>query len=269
MIDIESPLKDAAKVWIDEEARGLSAHPDAETWERYGAGALPAEETEALRDHLVVCRECRRRVLESPRAGTAVVAEPEAGISSADAEERRAWHGLKQRLAEVTPPEPAVLPRAAPAGGRGWGSRVSPWIAVVSLSFAGWLWHQANQPRLGVVIAEAVPAGSSRGAGDATGARGEGRPIALLVPLPVEVEVGTPVRVEILDGAGAVRWRGETRVIAEGEIGLEIPARYRRGGIQVRLSAPAGDGETGGEWKALGTFGVATPTGGGGEAATP
>ena len=265
MIDIESPLRDAAKSWIDEEARGLSAHPEAATWERYGAGDLPAEEIEALRDHLVACRECRRQVLEGPRAGRTVVAEPEP--EAADAEERQAWHSLRRRLDDLTPPETVAVLPAHPASARGWLPRVSPWIAVLSLAFAGWVGYRANQPRLGLVIAEAVPAGSSRGAGDLPPAEGEDRPLALLVPLPAEVAVGSPVRVEILDGAGAVRWHGETRVSVEGELGLEIPARYRRGGLEVRLSAP--DGEAEGAWRVLGTFGVAAPAGGGEEPSVP
>ena len=103
MINIESRLTDVAKGWIDEEARTLAGHPDAATWERYGAGELPAGEIETLRDHLVTCRACRKLVLGGPKAGATIVPEPEVAMASADAEERRAWHELKKQYDEMTP----------------------------------------------------------------------------------------------------------------------------------------------------------------------
>ncbi len=264
MIDLESRLAAVAKTWIDEEARSVSAHPDAATWERYGAGQLPAAEIETLRDHLVSCRTCRKLVLGGPQAGATIVADSPIAMPSADAEERRAWHELRRKFDEMTPP--ALVP---PLSGRKWLSWASPMVAVLSLSIAGWTWYQANQPHLGVVIAEAVPAGQARGGAARGIEEGEGRPLALLLPLP-ELAAGTPVRVEILDGEGKVEWQGESPATAEGEYGLEIPARFRRiPGCQVRVSVPAGDGENAGSWRALGTFVVTAPAGGPGEDSAP
>jgi hypothetical protein len=252
MIDMETRLAVVAKTWIDEEARSLSAHPDAATWERYGAGELPAEQIETLRDHLVSCRTCRKLVLGSPNAGATIVAD--ARTTPADAEERRAWHELRRRIDEMAQPAP-VPPLSS---GRRWLTWASPLVAVLSLSIAGWTWYQANQPRLGVVIAEAVPAGGSRGAARGI-EEGEGRPLALLVPLP-DLPAGTPVRVEILDGAGAVVWQGESPATEEGEYGIEIPVRFRRlPGCQVRLSARATEAGEAEPWKVLGTFAVNAP----------
>ncbi|HXU32551.1 MAG TPA: zf-HC2 domain-containing protein [Thermoanaerobaculia bacterium] len=257
MIEIESRLTGVAKGWIDQEGRALSGHPDAATWERYGSGELPPGEIESLRDHLVTCRECRKLVLAGPKAGATIVPEREAAMASADAEERRAWHSLRRQVDETTPP-PAAL-RPPPATARKWMSWASPLVAVASLTVAGWTWYQANQPHIGVMIAEAVPAGQARG-GTARGIEeGEGRPLALLVPLP-DLAAGTPVRVEILDGTGAVEWRGESPATADGEYGIEIPPRFRRiPGCQVRLSVPAGEGEGTEGWKELGTFVVTAP----------
>ena len=86
MIDLESRLAAVAKTWIDEEARAVSAHPDAATWERYGAGELPAAEIETLRDHLVSCRTCRKLVLGSSKAGVTIAADSKIEMTSADAE---------------------------------------------------------------------------------------------------------------------------------------------------------------------------------------
>jgi hypothetical protein len=164
---------------------------------------------------------------------------------------------------EMTPP--ASMP--PPPSERNWLSWASPLVAVLSLSVAGWIGYQANQPRLGVVIAEAVPAGQARG-GSARGIEeGEGRPLALLLPLS-DLSAGTRVRVEILDGAGKVEWRGESPATAEGEYGLEIPARFRRiPGCQVRVSVPATDEGNGDSWRALGTFVVTAPAGQGEDSA--
>jgi len=264
MIDLESRLAAVAKTWIDEQARSVSAHPDAATWERYGAGELPAAEIETLRDHLVSCRTCRKLVLGGPKAGATIVAEPEVAMATADAEERRAWHELRKQFDEITPPTLMPPPRA-----RSWTTWVPTLVAVMSFATAGWTWHQANQPHLGVVIAEAVPAGQARGGPSRGIEEGEGRPLALLLPLP-ELSAGTPVRVEILDGEGEVEWQGESPATAEGEYGLEIPARFRRiPGCQVRVSVPAGDGGTAESWRALGTFVVTAPAGGQGEDSAP
>ena len=277
-MNIESRLSEVAKRWIDEEEGALLGHPESAIWSRYNAGELAPEEIERLRDHLVSCRSCRSAVFEAPKFGTTIVPEPGATLAQSDEEVPRAWHALRRRVedpidrTEETEPVEGV-PRAAPPA-RGRLTWLPTMVAVLSLSFAGWVWHQANQPRLGVVIAEAVPAGSSRGdaapGGSAQGGEeGKGRSLALLVPLPPDLAVGTPVRVEILDEDGAVEWRGESRSIAEGEFGLEIPPRYRRAGYQVRLSVPAGEGDAGETWKVLGTFGLPAPAGDSGEAATP
>lgn len=251
MIDMESRLAKVARTWIDEQASSLDRHPDAATWARYRAGDLPAGEIEALRDHLVTCRACRKLVLADPKAGATRVADSDA--AAADAEQQAAWQKARRTFEEMSPPVPAP----PPASGRGWITWASPLVAVLALAIAGWTGYQANQPRLGVVIAEAVPAGGSRGAAQG-GAQGEGRPLALLLPLP-GLPAGTPVRVEILDGAGAVSWQGEGTTTTNGEYGLEIPARFRRpDGCQVRVSAPA-EAEGKREWKPLGTFVVNSP----------
>ncbi|HEV7669774.1 MAG TPA: hypothetical protein VGS22_14725 [Thermoanaerobaculia bacterium] len=262
MIDIESRLADVAKGWIDEEAKTLAGHPDAATWTRYGAGELPAEKVEELRDHLVTCRVCRKMVLGGPKAGATIVAEPEVGMGSADAEERRAWHALRKQFDEMTPP--TLMP--SHSAGRKWVSWVSPFVAVVSLATAGWFWRQANQPELGLLIAEVTPAGSSRGVSVAGIAEGKGQPLALLLPAP-ELTAGTPVRVEILGGKGEVEWTGEAPATADEEYGMKLPARFRRPeGCQVRLLIPA---KGGGEWKELGTFVVTVPSFGPGDDSAP
>ncbi len=267
MIDMESRLADAAKAWIDEGTRALTGHPEAATWLHYGAGELPPEQVETLRDHLVTCRACRQLVLAGPKAGETLVAESQAA-RVADAEERRAWHELRRRFDEVPPKDltPQVL-MPPHRSGKTWLSWASPLVAVLSLSIAGWTWYQANQPRLGVVIAEAVATGGSRGA--ERGIDGvEGHSLALLVPLP-GLTAGTPVRVEFLDGTGAVVWRGEAPATEDGEYGIEIPVRFRRlPGGRLRCSVPAGAGNAGG-WKEVGTFGVGSPAEGSGESSAP
>ncbi len=251
MVEIEARLARAAKDWIDEEARDLGSHPEASLWERYAAGLLDAEQVETLRDHLVACRACRKVMLAAPSAGKTVVDEPEVSLARADAEERRAYAELRKRLDETAvPAEMASAMQALPPPARG-GVRWAPYlVALLAFAFAGWSWHQARQPRVGVAIAEAIPADSTRGVSEPAGAVEEGsdRPIAILVPLP-GLEAGAPVRVEIVNGAGVVVWRGEGRSVASGELGLEVPARFRKGGISLRLST-----RKNGNTQALGTF---------------
>lgn len=271
-MNIESRLSEVAKRWIDEEEGALLGHPESAIWSRYNAGELPPEEIEQLRDHLVSCRSCRSAVFEAPMFGTTIVPEPEPTLAQSDEEDRQAWHALHRRVDDpIDRREEAGsvewVPREVPAARR-WLTWVPTVAAVLSLAMAGWTWRQAHQPRLGLVIAEAVPAGQARGGAGPGIDEGEGRPMALLIPLP-DLAAGTPVRVEILDEDGAVEWRGESRSIAEGEFGLEVPPRYRRAGYQVRLSVPAGEGGQTDTWKVLGTFGLPAPAGDAGEAATP
>ncbi len=268
MIEIESRLAEEAKGWIDEQARTLSTHPDPAAWERYRAGDLPEAEIERLRDHLVSCRSCRKLVLAGRQAGSTVstiVAEPDA-TRMADAEQRRAWHGLREQLDEMTAlaAVPPKLPR--PAKWVSWASTVA---AVVSFTVAGWTWHQAHRPELGLVIAEAVPLGSSRGAPAAGIGPEEARDVALLISAP-ELQAGTPVRVEILDGAGHVAWTGTGPASVDGEYGMKLPARFQGSeGCQVRLSMRSGGADGSGEWQTLGTYVVNAPSRGAGEAAAP
>ncbi|MEP7013393.1 MAG: hypothetical protein ABJC13_23985 [Acidobacteriota bacterium] len=268
MIDMESRLASAARAWIDAGTHALSEHPEAATWLRYGAGELPPEQVETLRDHLVTCRACRQLVLAGPKAGETLVPESQAA-RVADAEERRAWHELRARFDEA-PPAPVLVPAVLmppPRSGKNWLGWASPLVAVLSLSIAGWTWYQANQPRLGVVIAEAVATGGSRGAERGIDG-GEGHPLALLVPM-TDLTAGTPVRVEFLDGTGAVVWQGEAPATEDGEYGIEIPARFRRlPGGRLRCSVPAGAWNAGG-WKEVGTFGVGSPAVGSGESSAP
>ncbi len=250
---LESRLSEVAQRWIDEEESALLGHPESAIWSRYNAGELPAVEVERLRDHLVSCRSCRAVLFESPLAGTTIVPEPE--VSLADAEESRAWHQLQRRI--DLDGVATELPRRF-LDARSWRVWAPTAVAVLALCGMGWFWRQANRPVLGLVIAEIAPISAERG-GPAGGiAEGDG-PLALLLSAP-GLSAGERVRVEILDGKGAIEWAGESPALADDEYGVQLPARFRRiVGCRVRLSVPAGaDGAP--AWRALGTYVVTAPS---------
>ncbi len=252
-MNIESRPSDVAKQWIDEEERALLGHPESAIWSRYNTGELPAAEIERLRDHLVACRACRAVLLASPQAGTTIVPEPEASL--AEAEESRAWHRLQRRI--DLDGVPADLPPWVPAT-RSWTTWVPTVVAVLALFGMGWFWRQANRPVLGLVNAEEAPVAAERSGPPGGIAEKEGRPLALLLSAP-GLTAGGRVRVEILDGQGAIEWTGESPALADDEYGVQLPARFRRiVGCRVRLSVPA-EGDAAHGWKVLGTYVVTAP----------
>ncbi len=247
---LEPRLSEMAQRWIDEEEGALLGHPESAIWSRYNAGELPAAEIERLRDHLVACRACRTVLFESPRAGTTIVPEPALSLAEADVLERQAWHELHRRIDLVE--LPAGLPTPIPAA-RSWMTWAPMAVAVLALCGMGWFWRQANRPVLGLVIAELAPVGAERG-GPAGGiAEGDGRPLGLLLSAP-GVTAGQRVRIEILNGNGAVEWAGESPALADDEFGVQLPARFRRiVGCRVRLSVPA-KADVAPDWRVLGTY---------------
>lgn len=133
-------------------------HPDVERWLAYHRGELPPEDEEALREHVVVCREC----FDLVQAVAAFDADPEvhADAATPGSGEVRAssteasWRRLQERLVETdradttettdttqrTPPS-----RETPSGSRRprprWLLPLAASLLVALMGLAGWSLH--------------------------------------------------------------------------------------------------------------------------------
>jgi hypothetical protein len=96
--------------------RGLVTHPGAETLTAYHAGELAPAAADDLQEHLTVCPECARLLLDLPD----FLASP-SPVAAADHEADAGWRDLRQRLplsamGAGRPPRPWAISTRTPAG---------------------------------------------------------------------------------------------------------------------------------------------------------
>ncbi|HXU46716.1 MAG TPA: hypothetical protein VN783_14410 [Thermoanaerobaculia bacterium] len=239
-MNIEPKLAEEARRLIDLGAEALTAHPDAEVWQRYATDALAAEEMEALRDHLVLCRACRALVLAATggQAPARDVPSPHAGATF---EERRAWKDLQARLRAAEKAEPRA-PAVSPAWR--WGALAASLLALVAGAESAHLWRVQQSPVAGEAFIELTPDGEERrglAEGIQVGGQGE-RGATLLLQVP-GLAKGQLVRAEVLDSSGHALWRDEAPAPFEGMYSVHLPARLLRlEGMKIRLSRPGAEG---------------------------
>lgn len=111
------------------DAGGDGAHPSADELLAYHEGALEPAAEERVRDHLVACRACTRRLLD-----LAVVAAPDEPVAGNvhDLATAASWRELQSRLAAESAARPAS-PTAARAARPPWATRLLGAVAAVFL----------------------------------------------------------------------------------------------------------------------------------------
>jgi hypothetical protein len=92
-------LEPALRALAARERRALDDHPTPEILVAYRAGKLPAEEQEALRDHLALCPDCAEMLLDLATFEQFTPTEEPAGLTDSDV--GAAWQRMQQRLAPV------------------------------------------------------------------------------------------------------------------------------------------------------------------------
>jgi len=108
--DSEKPsLPPSLRNLIEQERRRLGPHPPVEDLVAYQAGELPAEQEERLRDHLALCQECARLLLDLREFPDLT---PSEGVRQpTPAEVEAAWEALQPLLKE---PRPVAAPALRP-----------------------------------------------------------------------------------------------------------------------------------------------------------
>jgi hypothetical protein len=218
-------------------------HPAPEDLLDYHAGDLPPEERERIQDHLALCRDCVRVVLDLDSFPDVEPVRKEDRLT--DREVAAEWRRFATRTRAPRLPRwaPSPLPLALAA---------TLLIAVVGLSL--WVARLRNEvsrlsaPRADVYIADLVPQGE-------TVERAEGREEAVRVPAWADhvlliLNLADPssypeYRVEIEKADGAEVWsRDGVRRSADGTFALEVPRRLLpAGSYRIRLSGSRGGAE--------------------------
>lgn len=234
--DFKSAVRDLARAM---EAR-QTAHPAHDELLGYAAGALDAAEQDRIEDHLALCRECTRTVLDLTVLARAELEEERLPESMLAAE----WARLRRAAA---PAPVSRFRRLAPA---------LPYALAASLLLAAGLgWRtvrlgeevrQLSAPRSDVYVADLVPTGGP-------GLRERGEPEAVRPPawasrVVLILAFGGPAshpeyEVEIATADGRPLWsRRGLHPGPDGTFALDVPRSWLPPGTyRIRLSGLRGD----------------------------
>lgn len=120
----QSEFKAALRALVEEQRRGLSAHPTPEELISYHGSELSVEEEKHVQDHLVLCRECTALLLD---LAAFPALDQEGARQLSDAEVAAAWRALQPQLRRQEAPG-----ISAPS----WWQRFSEGFSLVRLSYA-------------------------------------------------------------------------------------------------------------------------------------
>ena len=235
-MDDEQGLNAGIRGLAAEARRALASHPSPDELLDYHAGDLSAAERERIQDHLALCPECARAVLDLAAFPGVEPAREEDRLATAevDAEWRRF-----QRAAGVP-----AMPRRAPAASSprlAYALAAVLLLAVVGLSL--WIGRLRSEvgalsgPKVNVLVADLAPreqAVERSAAGEET-VRVPPWTDRLLVILDLaEAPADPEYRVEIAALGGREIWsRRGLRPSEDGNFTLEVPRRLLSPGRYV------------------------------------
>ena len=245
MDERNDPLASAVRKWAEEARSQAGEHPGAERLTAYAEDALDAAAAERLRDHLALCRECSRRVLELRALPTQAPADvPALSAAEVEREWQRLWGSV--RAAEHRPAARRRAVRSAP-----W----VPWalaagLLVTTLGASGWVvalqrrLREPVRPRTDAVLVEWT----------ATGGTQRGEPVVASAAAPLFFAVQAAVKRD----EGGFRWEilgaGNRRVWssppqprpAHDRFVLQLPPHFLAPGeyrLRLTASGPRGPRE--------------------------
>lgn len=221
---------------------GLEAgdHPAPEQLFEYQEGLLTKKEKAEVQNHLALCPDCTRMVLELSGTIEPEIPEVEAPLS----EERMAalWPGLRERVPLPPPPQAArwrrsfervALPLAAS-------------LLLASLAASFWVWSLFREnrllarPRVNVAVRDLVPLGEQEIRREEEGEAGvplEAEAVLLVLNLS-DMRPFPTYRAEVLDAPdGKLLWASdELQRSTRGNFTLQLPRPFPGSGhYRVRL----------------------------------
>ncbi|HEX5760095.1 MAG TPA: hypothetical protein VF121_12970 [Thermoanaerobaculia bacterium] len=238
MDERNDPLAVAVRKWADEARGQAGEHPAAERLAAYAGEELEAAAAERLRDHLALCRECSRLVLELRAFSTSAPAPDAPELAPAEVE--REWERLRRRVGGGGG-RPAARPRAA-APWLPWAVAASLLVATLGVT----TWGASLQRRL---REQALPRGDAELLDDfpTSGSREPERTVRRGAPLLVVVDPPVPRGValfkwEIVSARDArvPLWQGPAQRSRDGRFALQLPADFLAAGHYTLWLSGAG-----------------------------
>lgn len=246
-MDEEPVLHASIRALAAESRRGLAPHPSPDELLDYQAGDLSPQQREGIQDHLALCPECARAVLDLSRFPDVEPARQEDRL--ADADVAAEWRRFRERagVAPALHRPPRVSRFASPR--LAYALAASLLLAVLGLS----LWisrlrgevRALAEPTVNVVVADLVPReqAGERSAGDeeTIGVPAWADRLLLILNL-AEAAADGEYRVVISTVDGTRLWsRRGLRPSADGNFTLEVPRRLLPAGpYRIRLYGPQG-----------------------------
>jgi Putative zinc-finger len=242
-MDGERDLKGAVRDLARAMEKGQNAHPAHDELLGYAAGALDTAEQDRIEDHLALCRECARTVLDLSVLSDGGLEEEPLPESVLAAE----WARLRRAAAPAPPSRFRSLAAAV--------SPALPYALAASLLLAvglGWRTvrlgeevRQLSAPRSDVYVADLVPTGS--GSPDERGAPEAVHPPAWASRVVLILAFAGPAShpeyaVELAAVDGRPLWsRRGLRPGPDGTFALEVPRQWLPPGTyRIRLSGLRG-----------------------------
>lgn len=231
-MDAEDILRGAIQAEADAARRRLGTHPSPDELVAYQEGELAAENEECVQDHLALCRDCARVVLDLESfPDVEPVCEDDRVSGWQVAAE---WRRLAAR------DEIASSVKSSPR--RPWSIVFSPGFAyataasilLAALGLGSWVIQlrgqidDLSQPRVNVFLSDLVPqkTGLERGPGDAIQVPAWADRVLLLLNL-AEMRSFPGYLVEISDRDGRALWQNrEIQRSPDGNFTLGVPRRF-------------------------------------------
>lgn len=244
----ESEDRRVSRIYDLAREAGLEAgeHPAPEQLFEYQEGLLTREEEAEVQDHLALCPDCTRMVLEL--SGSVKPKFPEAEASLSEERVAALWSGLRERV-PLSPPPPAFRRRrfferiALPVA-------ASLLLATLATSFWVWSLFRENRllarPRVNVAVRDLVPLGEPEVLREHEGKAGiprESEAVLLVLNL-ADLRLFPIYRAEILDAPdGKLLWASDAmQRSVRGNFTLQLPLPFPGSGrYRVRLFGIGGD----------------------------
>lgn len=247
-MDAEQILKGAILAGAEEARRRLGTHPTPDELLAYQEGKLAAEDQERMQDHLALCRDCARVVLDLESFPDVEPVREEQRVT--DWQVAAAW----RRLAA----QEGISPPARSSPRRSWSMLFSPGFAyamaasilMAALGLGSWVIQLRGQiddlsrPRVNVFLSDLVPQSSEleRGVGDRIRVPAWTERVLLLLNL-ADLRSFPEYLVEISGREGRELWSNrELRRSPDGNFTLEVHRRFLPAG-EYRIALYGLEGE--------------------------
>jgi len=241
----EGSFSEAVRDLADEKRRELGEHPTAEVLVAFSEKRLAAAEEEAVRDHLVLCPECRDLLRDLGGFGAE---PPEESPELGDVDMEAAWQGLRSRLggeggegrADARVPVVRAKPERRSTKGRWFTDRnhlamaASLLLAVAGFAWGGYSWRlmrDETKPKVNVPLVNLFPEEDrTRGSEDLAKVPAQVEDFMLVITPP---ELRSPIAylVEVAQGDRVLY----TAVLADPVFEREDPRRATGAGGSLTL----------------------------------